>query len=117
MLFIKVQISRYVDAHFPGWVEFSMVDANGQPHVFIDKIPAITESHLDEFSSFPQPGLVACIALERKERDDGRQLVLIDTQSPFGIESTDGRTQFDVFSEQLCERPRDETVVEITQSR
>jgi hypothetical protein len=111
MLFVKVQIGRYVDAHFPGWVEFSLVDAHGRPHVFVDKVPAITESHLDESSTYPQPGLVACIALESKVREDGRQLSVIDTQSPYGIASTEGRTQFIVFSEQLCDRPRKKTVV------
>ena len=111
MLFVKVQICRYVDLSFPGWVEFSMVDAGGHPHVFVEKIPAVTKSVLDESSSFPHPGLLGCIAVERKEREDGRQLVLIDTQSPYDIKSTVGSTQFYVFSEQLCELPRDDVVV------
>ena len=56
MLFVKVKICRYVDAHFPGWVECSMVDARGHPHVFVDKVPAVTEAFLDQDSVLPQPG-------------------------------------------------------------
>jgi len=34
-------------------------------------------------------------------REDGRELVQIDTQTPFVIESTAGKSRFDVFREQL----------------
>ena len=110
MLFVKVEICRYVDASFPGWVECSMVDARGHSHVFVDKIPAFTEAFLDEASVLPQPGFIACVALARQDLQDGRQIVLIDTALTFGIESSDEQKQFHVFSEQLCELPREDVV-------
>lgn len=110
MQFVKVEICRYVDAHFPGWVECSVVDAGGHAHYFVEKIPALTEANLDQASVLPQPGTFACIVLSRRERDDGREIVLIDTRSSSGIKSTGGRTLFYVFSEQLCELPRDDDV-------
>jgi hypothetical protein len=103
LLYLRVKISRYVDAAFPGWVECSMVDATGHEHLFVEKVPAVTLAALDETSNFPQPGFIACIVIGRNKRDDGSQLVRIDTQT-----TTVGRTKFDVFSEQLCELPREE---------
>ena len=110
MLGVRVEICRYADAAQPGWVECRLVDAIGHEHVFVEKVPVVTKAQLDVASSFPQAGLIACIVIGRNERDDGRQLVRIDTQTPWGIESTAGRTQFDVLSEQLCELPREQRV-------
>jgi hypothetical protein len=100
---VKIEISRYVDDSFPGWVECILVDALGVEHMFVEKVPVVTEAHLDENISYPQPGVIACVVLERSERDDGRQLVHIDTQKPWGVESTAGRSRFEVFPEQLRE--------------
>jgi len=105
MVGVSVRISRYVDAAQPGWVECRLVDALGYEHVFVEKVPVVTKAHLDAASSFPEAGHIACIVVDTNERDDGRQLVRIDTQKPWGIESTAGRSQFDVLSEQLCELP------------
>lgn len=102
-MYVRVQISRYVDAAFPGWVECSMVDATGHEHLFVEKVPAVTLAALAETSIFPQPGFIACIVIGRNERDDGSQLVRIDTQT-----TTVGGTRFDVFPEQLSEFPQEE---------
>ena len=80
-----------------------MVDATGHEHRIVVKAPEVTEAALAETSNFPQPGFIACIVIGRNKRDDGSQLVRIDTQT-----TTVGRTKFDVFSEQLCELPREE---------
>jgi hypothetical protein len=102
---VNVKICRYVDDSFPGWVECRLVDALGHEHEFVEKVPVVTRAHLNEASSFPQAGVIACIVLGRSESDDGRELVHIDTQTPRGVESSDGRSRFDVWSEQLCEFP------------
>jgi hypothetical protein len=68
----------------------------------------VTKAHLDAASSFPESGYIACIVVGRNERDDGRQFVRIDTQTPWGIESTAGRNQLNALSEQLCELPREQ---------
>ena len=107
MLAVRVTIFRYADAAQPGWVECRLVDALGYEHVFVEKVPVVTTAHLDAASSFPEEGFIACIDVGRNERDDGRQFVRIDTQTPWGIESTAGKCQFDVLSEQLCELPRE----------
>lgn len=110
MLVVRVEICRYVDAAFPGWVERRLADASGHQHVFIEKVPVVTADDVYESSVLPHPGTVACILLEKQEHKDGRQIVLIDTARPWGIESTAGLTQFYVFSEQLFELPRENAV-------
>jgi hypothetical protein len=103
VLGVKVEISRYLDASFPGWVECTLVDALGVEHIFVEKVPVVTEAHLDGGISYPQPGVIACVVLERSERNDGRQLVHIDTRRPWDVESTAGKSRFEVFPEQLRE--------------
>jgi len=103
MLGVRVDISRYADDAFPGWVECRLVDALGHEHVFVEKVPVVTNAHLNAASSYPQSGLIACVVLGRSESDDGRQLVHIDVQTPWGIQSLAGRSRFDVFPEQLVE--------------
>jgi hypothetical protein len=103
MLGVRVNFSRYADDSFPGLVEFRLVDALGHEHVFVEKVPVVAP-HLDAASSYPQSGVIACIVLGSRESDDGRQLVHIDMQTPWGIESLGGqRSRFDVFPEQLVE--------------
>jgi hypothetical protein len=109
MLGVRVKISRYADASQPGWVECRLVDALGHEHVFVEKVPVVTKAHLDAASSFPRAGFTACIVVGRSERDC-RQVVRIDTQTPWGIESTARRSRFNILWEQLCELPREERV-------
>lgn len=39
---ISVQITRFVDDSFPGFVECTFVDALGETHVFIEKVPVVS---------------------------------------------------------------------------
>jgi hypothetical protein len=59
MLGVRVEISRYADAAQPGWVECRLVDALGHEHVFVEKVPVVTEAHLVAASGFPQAGFIA----------------------------------------------------------
>ena len=100
---VRVIISRYVDDSFPGFVECRLVDALGHEHVFVEKVPVVTEADLVAASSYPQSGVICCEILGTAESDNGRQLVHIDTEKPDGVESLAGRSRFDVFPEQLVE--------------
>lgn len=102
MLAVRVEISRYVDDWQPGWVECKLTDALGHEHVFVEKVPVVSQAHLDAASSYPQSGVIACTVVATRERD-GREVVRIDTETPDGVESTTGLSQFEVFSEQLRE--------------
>jgi hypothetical protein len=84
-------------------VECRLIDALGREHVFVEKVPIVTEADLSESGSYPQSGVIACVLLGSNESDEGHQLVHIDLQTPWGVQSLAGRSQLDVFPEQLVE--------------
>jgi hypothetical protein len=98
---VAVDIIRYVDDSFPGFVECRLVDASGRAWLFHDKVPVVALADLDANSSYPQPGIIACRVLSRRLHPDGREIVSIDTASPWCVESTTGDTVFEVFATQL----------------
>jgi hypothetical protein len=91
---LTVQIVRFVDGRFPGWVECELVDAEGRCHLIIDKFPMFTPKVLDADSEYPTPGTVRCEVLKRYERyqdEKGQELVRVRS-----IESTEGVSEFTV---------------------
>jgi hypothetical protein len=101
MLGVVVTISRYVSGSQPGWVECKLVDAHGNESTIMEKVPVVTLADLDANSSYPQTGYLACQVVERRVVTNGAEVVTIDIGSPWGVEDTSGKTQFDVFSNQL----------------
>jgi len=57
---LSVQIVRFVDDSFPGWVECQFTDAVGRVHTLIEKYPMVTAQMLDADSQYPQTGVVEC---------------------------------------------------------
>ena len=99
---IEVEITRFVDASQPGFVECKLVDALGREHLFVEKVPVVTLEYLDASSRYPKQGVVACRIVEKK-RVDNRDVFRVNTEEPWGVESTAGEVEFDVFPEQLLE--------------
>jgi hypothetical protein len=100
---VKVSIIRYVDDSQPGIVECKLVDARGREWTVIEKVPVVSLVDLDASSNYPQPGVIGCLVVERRQQADGREVVTISTEKPWDIESTTGETRFDVVPEQLIE--------------
>ena len=98
-------IERFVDPHQPGFVECSIIDAWNKKHLFIDKVPVVAIEDLDETSSYPQPGVIACEILKEWTDDAGRIILSVTTQHPWAIESNDGLYEFDILAEQLTTSP------------
>ena len=84
-------------------MECRLIDALGHEHVFVEKLPVVTDANLNAASTYPQSGVISCVVLGAAESDDGRQFLHIDTEKPDGVESLAGRSRFDVFPEQLVE--------------
>ncbi len=101
MLGVIVTISRYVSDSQPGWVECKLVDAHGSESTIIEKVPVVTLADLDANSNYPQTGYIACQIVERQVGTNGVEVVTISTRSPWFVEDTSGKMQFDVFSTQL----------------
>lgn len=98
---LAVEITRYVDDHFPGWVECVLLDADGTRHTFVDKVPVVTLANLQSDSDYPQPGSVRCEVEAQWIDDDGRCLVRVSTGRPDGVESSDGASIFVVLAGQV----------------
>ena len=101
MIGVQVTITRFSDEAQPGWVECRLTDINGQNWTFVEKAPLVSNVHLDAKSSYPQQGVIACEIFLTWLDITGRNVVTINTSSPWGVKSTEGKTQFDVFASQL----------------
>jgi hypothetical protein len=95
---LAVQIVRFVDDSFPGWVESQFSDAAGHVHTLVDKYPIFSRQMLDADSQYPQTGAVECEVLDRSQ--DARQGELVRIRT-LGIESAEGLSEFVVLPLQL----------------
>src|SRR5690242_7660783 len=57
---VAVEIVRFVDARFPGWVEYVLHDALGAKWIFVDKVPVLSAEGLSEASGYPRPATIRC---------------------------------------------------------
>jgi hypothetical protein len=69
----------------------------------VEKVPVVTTSALDSNSSYPQPGVIACRILGRKIDATGREILTIDTETAWSIQSATGQTCFELLREHLVE--------------
>ena len=96
---VAVEVTRFVDASFPGWVEFVLHDALGTRWTFVEKVPVLSAEALSEASDYPRPAMLECEVVPDSSASAG--LVKIDTSRPWGIEAEDGTSTFVVHQSQL----------------
>lgn len=101
---LSVTIQRFVDDHFPGFVECVLSDSSGCKHQFVEKAPVVTSANLSLDSIFPQSGYIACVVQERWIDERGRELARVCTVEPWGVESIAGKSNFIVLREQIVGR-------------
>jgi hypothetical protein len=101
---LHVQIVRFTQDHQPGFVACEFFDADGQCHTIIDKVPIFLDRFLDATSEYPQVGEVRCTVLDQWCDERGRDLVRINTDDPYHIESTEELSEFVVFQTQISAR-------------
>ena len=97
---LAVRIVRFVDDAQPGFVACEFEDADGRLHTLIDKVPIFTDVMLDATSVYPQNGSACCKVLNRWRDLGARELVRVSAE-PYGIESTEGQSEFVVLSSQV----------------
>jgi hypothetical protein len=71
--------------------------------LFVEKVPVVTEDPLGADSAFPQPGVIACVVISRRHDPGGRELVTIDTERPWGVESKTGQARFEIEARELVD--------------
>ena len=102
MFGVKAKITKFIDEINPGFVECQFVDANGLTQSFNDKVPIFTTKMIDKNSNYPVDGIIGCEIIKTKNLE-GRDIVKINTELPWGIESIKGGTIFEVLPEQIIE--------------
>ena len=98
---VSVQIVRFTDPAQPGWVACVLRDASGRAWEFVEKVPVVTTASLDEYSVYPQPGVIACEIIRQRTDEHGRTLYIIDTEYPWHVAATSGEMQFEVSADQI----------------
>jgi len=102
MIGLRVEINRFVEEGQPNVVECLFIDGHGKKHSIIEKVPVVSSEDLNADSSYPRAGIIACQVVQRKKHGDS-EIVEIDTEIPWHIESIAGQNCFDVLPEQLIE--------------
>jgi hypothetical protein len=100
---VDVSITEYVSDDHPGWVRCVLTDVAGRQWQFVEKAPVVSRVDLTRQSAYPQSGEIACRVLSRSADHAGRPTARIDTTDPWGVESVEGSTVFEVFVDQLRE--------------
>jgi hypothetical protein len=100
---VAVSILRVVDGEgFPESVECELIDRFGKAWRFVEKLPVI-EATSSQDRRYPRPGAISCQIIETGYDGQGRAFVQIDTEQPWGVQSVDQVTRFDVFAEHLTD--------------
>jgi hypothetical protein len=90
---VKCEVVRWLsDEPQPGWVEASMVDAQGRRWSFFDKPAILSDQGIVKSSEFPLSGLIRCEIVPANQRDGGVEVVEIRLHD--GVESAEGSTRF-----------------------
>lgn len=101
-VYFPVSITRYLsDDPQPGLVECELIDAQGQCWRFVDKSAIFSSEELTTHKVYPRPGVIAGVIIRRRQNEVGREVVLIDTERPWDVESVDGTKCFEVFGDTL----------------
>lgn len=104
MPLVKVRIDKFIRDDQPGFVECSFTDAWGKQHIVQDKVPIVTDKDLDANSNYPQEGIIACKVIKKWNDKDGRLIFTVDTEKPWGVDTIEGLTQFDLLDLQIIEQ-------------
>ena len=98
---LNIQIIRFVDGTFPGWIEFTITDAYGVMHHFIEKMPVISTQVLGPGSDYPLADSIECQVISKAVDHLGRPVVEVNTSNPWGIISTAEQSSFVVLQSAL----------------
>ncbi|MBL7798976.1 MAG: hypothetical protein JNJ90_20930 [Saprospiraceae bacterium] len=66
-----------------------------------EKVPVVTPHGFDENTPLPHPAYVAVRILNTYRDTRNREVVTVDTNAIWGIETEDGQSVFEVFGSQV----------------
>ena len=95
MFEIKAKATKIIDdTGYPELVLVEFYDYYGKKHNFIEKWPVLSVQEFDD--SFPKECTIACTLVEEREMS-----YIVDTSRPWGIESEEGLTVFQISKDLL----------------
>jgi hypothetical protein len=84
-------------------MECAFTDTAGYEHKFVEKVPVVTTDELYSDSTYPRPCEIVCTLISERPRLNGQVLMRVDTTWPWGLESINGQSQFEVLREEISE--------------
>ena len=100
---VRVQIVEFIPGDYDDFLIVELTDAFGAVHRFQDKSPIFGyDGDIDQHTRLPVPGVFDCVVVERFQQD-GRELVRINTEKPFDIQSLDDGYDFIVTPDMVVE--------------
>ncbi|MFI1171037.1 hypothetical protein [Streptomyces melanogenes] len=101
MLFLRCEVVGWVGAEpWPGLVEVSFVDVHRQQWTLVDKWPVFSSEDLHRDSCYPVVVGILCDILGSGHSSEFADVVRISV-APWGLESLDGCSEFEVRADQL----------------
>ncbi|MCX5409796.1 hypothetical protein OHA37_38850 [Streptomyces sp. NBC_00335] len=101
MIFLRCEAVRWVDDEpQPGLVEVRFTDAHHQQWTFIEKWPRFGGEDLHPNSGYPVEVGILCDILDSASSPGTPDTVKISV-TPWGVESLEGKVEFEVRADQL----------------
>ncbi|MFN0130542.1 MAG: hypothetical protein ACKV19_28100 [Verrucomicrobiales bacterium] len=98
---IPVEVMRVDVSTYSDWLELRLTDAHGVERLFTEKAPIVTCEDGPDYRNASLAGLI----VEELAAIQGRSIVAVDTEKPWGIESTCDTKRFEVFADALFIEP------------
>ncbi len=100
---VQAEIVEWLEDGQPGVVRARFVDAHGRAWDFVEKLPMVTAADLDSSSCYPQPAVIGCQVVDSRRDAAGRELLTVDTELPWHLESVEEVTRFEVLAQQVID--------------
>ena len=84
---LKMRVVSIDEENFPASIKFELVDVFGTTHMFSEKLPVIGI----EIQEIPYTTWIECTVSDKRTSS-----VLVSTQDPYGVESENGNTEFEI---------------------
>lgn len=91
---VKITVTAVEDEEFPIWLRFTLIDRHGVSHEFVEKAPVLFEGLIPD--KLPATSILPCSLLQTFENH-----CLISTETPFGISSLCGVSEFELLKPQI----------------
>ncbi len=86
---VRAQVLRWVSDDAPGWIEVGLVDADGQEHRIVEKVPVLTTRNITAASEFPAE---FWLKADTGAMNDKR----VEVTFAYAVETTEGRSGIQV---------------------